>query len=323
MTLGEILKPIHRDIDEFNAILKEQIRSDTFLLDTALRYILRQRGKRIRPMLVLLSAAACGAVSRRAHIGASMVEILHTASLVHDDVVDDAKERRGMASINVIWKNKIAVLVGDYLLSKGLLIAVENGEYDFLRLTSNAVRRMSEGELLQIQKTRQLNMNEETYFKIIGDKTASLIAACCEIGAVSATDDEQKRAALRDYGEIIGCVFQIRDDTFDYSGGNSLIGKPTGNDVQEKKLTLPLVYAFSQAPKSESAAILKIIKSKAAKKDIRAIIAFAQQYGGVRYAEEKARAMIREAQRKLDIFDDSPAKTSLLHFAEYSFQRSM
>ncbi|MCU0428113.1 MAG: polyprenyl synthetase family protein [Candidatus Kapabacteria bacterium] len=323
MTLGDITKPIQPYIGDFDNVLKEQMRSNVLLLDTVVRYILRQRGKRIRPMLVLLSAAACGEVSKRTHIGASMVELLHTASLVHDDVVDESDERRGMASINAVWKNKIAVLVGDYLLSRGLLIAVENGEYDFLRITSQAVRRMSEGELLQIQKTRQLDMDEATYFRIISDKTASLISTCCEIGAVSASANPAHHQALRDYGEIIGCVFQIRDDTFDYSGGNSLIGKPTGNDVQEKKLTLPLVYAFSQASKQESKDILKIIKAKPHKKDVRVIIDFVKQYKGIEYAEEKAASMVIEAKNKLSIFDDSPAKTSLLHFADYSLQRSM
>ena len=323
MNLGDITKPIEPYIGDFDDVLREQMRSNVLLLDTVVRYILRQRGKRVRPMLVLLSAAVCGGISRRTHIGASMVELLHTASLVHDDVVDESNERRGMASINGVWKNKIAVLVGDYLLSRGLLIAVENGEYDFLRITSSAVRRMSEGELLQIQKTRQLDMDEATYFRIISDKTASLISTCCEIGAVSASANPAHHQALREYGEIIGCVFQIRDDTFDYSGGNSLIGKPVGNDVQEKKLTLPLVYAFSQAPKQESRAILKVIKSKPAKKDIRVVIDFVKQYKGIEYAEQKAADLITEAKNKLNIFDNSPAKTSLLHFADYSLQRSM
>lgn len=323
MTLGDITKPIQPYIEDFDNVLKEQMRSNVLLLDTVVRYMLRQRGKRIRPLLVLLSAAVSGEVSRRTHIGATMVELLHTASLVHDDVVDESNERRGMASINAVWKNKIAVLVGDYLLSRGLLIAVENGEYDFLRITSQAVRRMSEGELLQIQKTRQLDMDEATYFRIISDKTASLISTCCEIGAASASSNPAHHQALKEYGEIIGCVFQIRDDTFDYSGGNSLIGKPTGNDVQEKKLTLPLVYAFSQASKQETKDILKVIKARPGKKDVRVIIDFVKHYKGIEYAEAKAADMIREAKNKLSIFDNSPAKTSLLHFADYSLQRSM
>ena len=323
MTLSDISQPIQQYIDEFDGVFKQQMRSNVLLLDTVVRYILRQRGKRVRPMLVLLSAAICGEVSHRTYVGASMVELLHTASLVHDDVVDESYERRGMASIKAIWKSKVAVLAGDYLLSRGLLVAVENEEYNFLRITSNAVRRMSEGELLQIQKSLQLDMNEDTYFRIISDKTASLISTCCEIGASSASSDPAHHAALRDYGELIGCVFQIRDDTFDYSGSNSIIGKPSGNDVQEKKLTLPLVYAFSQAPKKESKEILRIVKSKASKKDVRAVIDFVRQYNGIEYAEQKARDLLKDAKDKLSIFPDSPAKTSLLRFADYSLQRSM
>jgi octaprenyl-diphosphate synthase len=323
MTLSEISQPIQPYLEECDNVLKAQMHSNMLLLDVVVRYILRQRGKRVRPMLVLLSAAACGMVGQRTYIAASLVELLHTASLVHDDVVDESDERRGMASINAIWKNKIAVLVGDYLLSRGLLIAVENSEYDFLKITSNAVRRMSEGELLQIQKTRQLDMDEATYFRIISDKTASLISTCCEIGAASASSDPAHHKALREYGEIIGCVFQIRDDIFDYSGGNSFIGKPVGNDVQEKKLTLPLVYAFSQAPKKESQSIVRLIKGKPSKHDVRTIITFVNNYKGIDYADRKARDLIAEAKHKLSIFNDSPAKTSLLSFADYALQRSM
>jgi octaprenyl-diphosphate synthase len=321
MTLSDISKPIEQYIEDFESVLREQMKSNVLLLDTVVRYILRQRGKRIRPMLVLLSAAVCGEVGRRTYIGASMVEILHTASLVHDDVVDESSERRGMASINAIWKNKIAVLVGDYLLARGLLIAVNNEEFDFLRITSNSVRRMSEGELLQIQKSRQLDIDEDTYFRIIGDKTASLISSCCEIGASSASIEISHREALREYGELVGCAFQIRDDIFDYTS-SGVIGKPTGNDIKEKKLTLPLIYAFSQAPKQESKAILKLIKSAKQKSDIRAVIEFVRSYQGLAYAETKAQSLIDQAKATLDIFEQSPAKQSLLAFADYSLQRS-
>ncbi len=321
MTLSEISKPIERYISEFEEVFKHQMKSNVLLLDTVVRYMMKQRGKRVRPMLVLLSAAVCGEVSRRTYVGASMVELLHTASLVHDDVVDEADERRGMASINAIWKNKIAVLVGDYLLSRGLLVAVENSEFEFLRITSNAVKRMSEGELLQIQKSRQLDIDEATYFRIIGDKTASLISTCCEIGATSASEVPEHRAALRDYGEIVGCVFQIRDDIFDYTSSN-LIGKPTGNDVKEKKLTLPLIYAFSQATKKESKAILKVIKNGAKNAEVREVVTFVRSYGGLDYAEKKAQSLIEEAKQRLDIFDNSSAKISLLNFADFSLQRS-
>jgi octaprenyl-diphosphate synthase len=322
MTLSQISKPIEQYIEPFEDVLREQMKSNVLLLDTVVRYIVKQRGKRVRPMLVLLAAAASGEVSRRSYIGASMVEILHTASLVHDDVVDEATERRGMASINAIWKNKISVLVGDYLLSRGLLIAVNNEEFDFLRITSNSVKRMSEGELLQIQKSRQLDIDEATYFRIIGDKTASLISSCCEIGATSASNNPEHRAALREYGEVVGCAFQIRDDIFDYTSQSTFIGKPVGNDLKEKKLTLPLIYAFSQAPKKESKDILKRIKGDAKKTDIREIVQFVRSYGGIEYAERKAQDLITQAKATLRVLEDSPAKTSLLNFADFSLQRS-
>lgn len=198
-------------------------------------------------MLVLLAADAAGGISQRSYVAAAMVELLHTATLIHDDVVDEADERRGFPSINAVWKNKIAILVGDYLLSRGLLVAVENDEFGFLKISSDTVRRMSEGELLQMQKSRKLDIQEEEYFRIISDKTASLIGACCELGAFSATDDADIRTALRSYGEHVGIAFQIRDDVFDYVSSSASIGKPTGNDLKERKLTLPLIYAMSRA----------------------------------------------------------------------------
>lgn len=323
MDIKEISKPIAPYIDTFNDVLKKQMKSNALLLDTVVKYILKQRGKQLRPMLVLLSAELCGGVNDRTHIGAAMVELLHTAALVHDDVVDQADERRGMASINAVWKNKIAVLVGDYLLSRGLLIAVENEEFEFLRITSHAVRRMSEGELLQIQKSRLLDIDEETYFKIISDKTASLIATCCEIGCFSASPDPVHRKALNEYGELVGLAFQIRDDVFDYVSRGSLIGKPVGNDVKEKKLTLPLIYSFTQAPKKESKAILKLIKGKPDKNDVRAVLNFVNQYGGLHYAEGKAKELVEQAKDRLSPFAESPAKTALLNFADFSIQRAL
>jgi octaprenyl-diphosphate synthase len=322
MNLSDISKPIDRFIPAFEAVLREQMKSNVLLLDTVVRYIVKQRGKRIRPMLVLLSAAVCGEVGQRTYVGASMIEILHTASLVHDDVVDESSERRGMASINAVWKNKIAVLAGDYLLSRGLLIACNNEEFDFLRITSGAVKRMSEGELLQIQKSRQLDIDEETYFRIIGDKTASLISSCCEIGAASASNDTAHRAALREYGELVGCAFQIKDDIFDYTSTGSLIGKPVGNDVKEKKLTLPLIHAFGKAPKKEAKEILKIIKGNPQKADIRAIVSFVERYDGIHYAAQRAQELVERAKQTLTMFADSPAKQALTNFADFALERS-
>ncbi|KXK56913.1 MAG: Polyprenyl diphosphate synthase [Chlorobi bacterium OLB7] len=262
MDLSTISRPIEPHLKEFRKFFRESMNSKMLLLDTVVRYILRQKGKQVRPILVLLSAEVAGGTTRRAYVGATMVELLHTATLVHDDVVDEADERRGFPSINAVWKNKVAVLVGDYLLSRGLLVAVENKEYEFLGVTSEAVRRMSEGELLQIQKSRKLDIKEEEYFKIISDKTASLISTCCELGARSATDDPAAHHALRTYGEMVGIAFQIRDDIFDYVSTDAAIGKPTGNDLKEKKLTLPLIYSMNNAPRKEAKKNLEFDKKR-------------------------------------------------------------
>ena len=219
------------------------------LVDLIARYILRQKGKRVRPLLVLLSAKICGGITESSYRAATLIEMLHTATLVHDDVVDDADTRRGLASINAVWKNKVAVLMGDYLLSRGLLLALKHHDHYFLNATSNAVKRMSEGELLQIQKSRHLNLDEPTYLKIISDKTASLFSACTDIGAASATDDPVLLQHMQEFGENVGLAFQIRDDLLDYLGRKSLLGKPTGEDIKEKKLTLPLIYALNASDK--------------------------------------------------------------------------
>lgn len=322
-SISEISKPVVSHLEEFNDFFKVLIRSKAALLDIVVRYILKQRGKRVRPTLVFLSAAMCGQISRRTHIAASLVELLHTATLVHDDVVDEADKRRGVPSINAVWKNKVAVLVGDYLLAKGLLIAVEHEEFDYLRITSTSVRRMSEGELLQIQKSRQKTLDEETYFQIISDKTASLISTCCEIGAVSTSDNIEYRKALRDYGELVGIAFQIQDDILDYISRSSIVGKPTGNDIKEKKITLPLIYACQNADKSEGRAIVKSLKSgKLSNQSVDEIIRFVEKNHGITQSQEKANSIIAEAKDKIASFSDSPAKKSLLQFADYVIKRT-
>lgn len=323
LSISEISAPISSHLEEFNDFFKGLIRSKAALLDIVVRYILKQRGKRVRPTLVFLSAALSGEISRRTYIAAALVELLHTATLVHDDVVDEADKRRGVPSINAIWKNKVAVLVGDYLLSRGLLVAVENEEFDYLRITSTSVRRMSEGELLQIQKSRQKTLDEETYFRIISDKTASLISTCCEIGAVSATDNQESRTALRDYGELVGIAFQIQDDILDYTSRSSIIGKPIGNDIKEKKITLPMIYACENVEKSEARAIIKSVKSgNLSAKNVEEIIRFVERNHGITRAQEKAHSIIREAKEKIAHFPDSPAKTSLMNFADYVVERT-
>lgn len=323
MDLGTISRPIEGHLKEFRRFFRSSMHSKMLLLDTVVRYILRQKGKQVRPMLVLLSAEVAGGVSRRSYVAATMVELLHTATLVHDDVVDEADERRGFPSINAVWKNKVAVLVGDYLLSRGLLVAVEHGEFEFLTLTSDAVKRMSEGELLQIQKSRKLDIREEEYFRIISDKTASLIGTCCELGATSATQDLEARKALREYGETVGIAFQIRDDIFDYVSSDADIGKPTGNDLKEKKLTLPLIYSMNNAPRKESKKILSMIKSgQESQERSDAVRRFVTEYGGLVYAEKTAVEYCERARKAIASFPDSPAKRSLLEFVEFALKRN-
>lgn len=321
VTLDSIKDPIAIELKTFGRYFKSAMQSKVGLIDLIARYIVRQKGKRVRPILVFLSAKACGNVTESTYRAATLVEILHTATLVHDDVVDDADTRRGFPSINSVWKNKVAVLMGDYLLSRGLLLSLEHKDYYFLHSTSNAVKRMSEGELLQIQKSRQLNNDEPTYLRIIADKTASLLSTCTDIGAASATEDESKRTLMRQYGENVGMAFQIRDDLLDYLGRRSIIGKPTGIDIKEKKLTLPLIHALHSAPRNEAKHALRLIKNGAKRKDIDWILAFVKGNGGIDYAASKALEYAALARSNLSSFADSPAKRSLLEFIEFVMER--
>jgi octaprenyl-diphosphate synthase len=324
MNIKEISAPIQQHLEEFDNYFKELMRSKVSLLDLIVQYITKKKGKRVRPALVFLTAELSGGVSKRSFIAAAMVELLHTATLIHDDVVDEASERRGLASINAAWSNKIAVLFGDYLLSKGLLTAIDNDEFEFLKSMSLSVKRMSEGELLQIQKSKEFNINEEVYFRIISDKTASLLANCCQMGAISATSDLEKQKALYEYGELIGLAFQIRDDIFDYVSHSRTIGKPVGNDLKEKKITLPLIHSLNNAPKSEAKNILKIVKNgDLRKKNIQAIVKFVIEYGGMEYAASKAKELSAQAIDKLDIFQDSDSKKSLINFANFVIERDV
>ena len=320
--LKDISRPIQQHLDAFDEVFRRSIRSNIGLVDLITRYILRQKGKKVRPLLVLLTADLCGGVTQKTYRGATLVEILHTATLIHDDVVDDADTRRGLASINAVWKNKIAVLMGDFLLSKGLLLSLEHDDYHFLKTTSTAVKRMSEGELHQIQKSRKLDMDEETYLKIIGDKTASLLSTCCEIGAASTTDDPEKRRLMREYGENVGIAFQIRDDLLDYIGRKSITGKPTGLDLSEKKLTLPLIHAISQAPHNEGKEIIGMIKNGGKKVNVRKIVDFVATHGGIDYAAGKAAFYTARAKETLNSFPDGPSRSSLIAFADFVVERN-
>ena len=323
MTIREIRNPIEEHLKAYNKFIKKLMGSDVALLDLVVQYLSRKKGKQVRPVLVLLSAELCGGVTQRTYIGAAMSELLHTATLVHDDVVDESSIRRGIASINASWSNKIAVLIGDYLLAKGLLSAIDNDEFEFLKATSNAVKRMSEGELLQIQKSREFDIDYDAYFKIISNKTASLIASCCEIGAISTSNDKDSQEKLRNYGENIGIAFQIRDDIFDYQSKKNIIGKPVGNDLKEKKLTLPLIYSIKQVSKKSAKEILDLIKKEKLKKsEIKKIIGFVNENGGINYAEKISKEYSLKASKYLESFPDNPAKQSLLNFCDFVIDRN-
>lgn len=322
MDVKSIITPIQDELKVFEEHFRAVMRSHVGLVNTVARYIVRQKGKRIRPALVLLSAATCGSINERTYHAASLVELLHTATLVHDDVVDEAATRRGLASINAIWKNKVAVLMGDYLLARGLLLSLESDDFEFLKITSSAVKRMSEGELLQIQKARRLDIDEDTYFRIISDKTASLLSTCCEMGAASTTNNPEHKRRMKNFGENIGIAFQIQDDLFDYVGSASAIGKPIGLDMQDKKITLPLIYSFSKAPKSTSRAIIRLVKNGVNKKNIREVVDFVKEHGGIEYAQSKAAEFTACAQENLSIFPESPSKKSLMKFTKFVTERS-
>jgi octaprenyl-diphosphate synthase len=317
LSLKEISSPIKSELERFDEIFKSSLRSNVGLVDLVARYIIRQKGKKIRPLLVMLSAKISGGVTDRTYRGATLVELLHTATLIHDDVVDDANKRRGMWSINALFKNKVAVLMGDYLLSRGLMISVDGKDYDFLGVTTNAVKRMSEGELLQIQKTRKLDIDEETYFKVISDKTASLLETCCSIGAMSTTDNKDYIEAMRNFGHSLGMSFQIRDDILDYEGKSNLIGKPVGGDIKEKKITLPLIYSLNNVSSNEAARIKKILKNGNDKTKIKDIMQFVHENNGIDYALKVAQKYSDEAKNSLNIFPDSQIKLSLQALVDF------
>jgi octaprenyl-diphosphate synthase len=321
--LAEIRKPVENEMAEFEAYFNRTLKSEVPLLKIILNYIFRRKGKQMRPLLVFLSAKLNGNINEASYVAATMIELLHTASLVHDDVVDDAQERRGVLSINALWNSKIAVLVGDYMLSRGLLISVEKNRYDMLEIVSEAVKSMSEGELLQLQKARKQNIREEDYFKIIKSKTAALIAACTACGAISVTSDQELIQLMKELGENIGIAFQIRDDLLDYEG-NGLTGKAQGNDIKERKITLPLICAIENVPLTEKRRILSIVKQrKKTKAEISEVIKFVSDNGGMQYAETKMNQYRDKALAILDSYPDSDVKASLKEFVLYTTSRNV
>lgn len=318
--INQIKQPIAAEIDAFEAKFKDSMHSDAPLLNRITHYIVKRKGKQMRPMFVFFAAKLCGGIIESTHRGAALVELLHTATLVHDDVVDNAYERRGFFSINALWKNKIAVLVGDYLLAKGLLLSVNNSEFALLKIVSTAVQQMSEGELLQIEKVRRMDISEELYFEVIRQKTASLIASCCACGAASAGADEETVEKMRLFGEKVGIAFQIKDDTFDF--GTDDVGKPLGIDIKEKKVTLPLIYALNNAEKSERKRIINLVKNhQDDPKKIQEVIDFVNSKKGVQYANEKMLTYQNEAFDILYQFEESDARMGLEQLVRYTTER--
>jgi len=319
-TLKEITSPIADDLLEFRSFYKQALKTDVFLLDQLVRYLLKLKGKEIRPTLVFLSARLFGDIGERSYIAATMIELLHTATLIHDDVVDEADKRRGFLSINKIWKNKASVLLGDFLLSRGLLISLENDEFKLLKVLSKAVKDMSEGELRQLKAAKLLNMTEERYFKIISGKTASLISACCECGAISTSDDSEMHELMAQVGHNIGIAFQIRDDLFDY--GVDDIGKPRRNDIKERKVTLPLIKAVEHASKDENRRI-RVLLRKRNKTDeqIETIVRFVHDKGGMEYARQMMDEYANRATMLLDRLPDTPARQTMHELINFIIKR--
>ncbi|HNP53105.1 MAG TPA: polyprenyl synthetase family protein [Ferruginibacter sp.] len=311
---------IGEELAIFEKKFAEAVKSKTAMLDRVMKFIIRRKGKQIRPMFVFLSARLAGEVNESTYRAAALVELLHTATLVHDDVVDESMERRGFFSINAIWKNKIAVLVGDYLLSKGLLLSTGNNDFEHLHILSDAVRQMSEGELLQLEKSRKLNLDESIYFEIIRNKTASLLASACAVGAFSSSQSKEVSNKMKLFGEKVGMAFQIKDDLFDY--GSDDIGKPTGNDIQEKKLTLPLIYTLNKADKPLRNRLIYILKNENNKTEsVKFVIETVKQAGGIEYARNKMLAFRDEALNLLHEFPESPVRQALEELVRYTTDR--
>ena len=320
--VSQIKDPIRPEMELFEEKFRESMSSNVALLNRITYYIVNRKGKQMRPMFVFLCAKLLngGKVNERTYRGASVIELIHTATLVHDDVVDESNKRRGFFSINALWKNKIAVLVGDFLLSKGLLLSIDNGDFDLLRIISVAVREMSEGELLQIEKARRLDITEDIYYDIIRQKTATLIAACCSLGACSVKPDSPDVETFRKFGQLCGMAFQIKDDLFDY--GEQQIGKPTGIDIKEQKMTLPLIHVLNNCSKDKRRWIINSIKNhNKDKKRVKEVIAFVKEEGGLDYAVSKMLAFKEEALKLLNTYPKSDYKDSLELMVNYVVER--
>ncbi len=321
LTINQIKAPIASYIEEFEKHFRDSMKSPVPLLNTITRYIIKRKGKQMRPMFVFFSAKVCGEVNQSTFHAASLIELLHTATLIHDDVVDDSNERRGFFSLNALWKNKIAVLVGDYLLSRGLLLSLENEEYHLLKIVSNATREMSEGELLQIEKARKLDIEEPVYFEIIRKKTASLIASCCAAGAASVGADAETIEKMRLFGEYVGIAFQIKDDLFDYEKSLDT-GKPNGSDIKEKKMTLPLIYMLNNMTWNEKRRAMNIVRRHNNEpQKVAELIATVNNSGGIKYATEKMREYQQKAIALLNTMPESDSRCSLEQLVMFTTER--
>ena len=321
LNLKDIQAPVAQEMVEFEKKFRHSMKSEVLLLDKITTYIVKRKGKQMRPLFVFLSAGVCGSITEATYRGASLIELIHTASLVHDDVIDDANYRRGFFSINALWKNKIAVLVGDFLLTRALLLSVDHDDFDLLKIGSEAVREMSEGELLQMDKARKLDINEDVYYDIIRQKTASLIASCCKMGASSTEQSKEVINKMGEFGEKVGMAFQIKDDLFDY--GADEIGKPLGIDIKEKKMTLPLIYSLRKASWLDKKKIIGIVKNQSHKpKKVQEVIQFVKDSGGIEYATKAMDRFHKEALDILHEMDPSTYRDSLENLVQFTIERT-
>jgi octaprenyl-diphosphate synthase len=321
VNLSQIKSYLKDDLGEYKKTLTDVLSSNVFLIDNITKYIVKHKGKGLRPILVLLSAKLLSDPNEKTYLVATIVELLHSATLIHDDVVDESIVRRGFPSINAIWKNKISVLMGDYLLAKSLISATETGDIKIMSILADTAKRLSKGELLQIEKSRKLDITESEYFKMISDKTAALISACCELGAMTVSDQVNEREQLRQFGENLGIAFQIKDDLLDFQGDQIILGKPVGADLKEKKITLPLILSFKNSPEKEKKFILKLIKKGVTNRDINQIYEFIQNYGGLQSARGYALSYAEKAKQTLDLIQNEPAKENALSFVDYVINR--
>jgi len=318
----KIFDPFKQDIDQFNDVFSDVMRSDIKLVDQVAKYIVKHKGKQFRPLLLIVSARAVGQPVYNTYVTAAVTELLHTATLLHDDVLDDAELRRGFKTIHKIWKNKIAIVMGDYLLAKSLISASETGNLDSIQIIANVAKRLIQGQIFEMQKSRDLDMTEEDYFRLVADKTASLISACCELGALTTGADLEQRRALRDFGEYLGIAFQIKDDLLDFESTSGIIGKPAMADLEDKKITLPIIYALQSAPDKERKQILKRIKKGIDREGGKLVLDFLHRYQGLEKAREKAEEMRDRAIKSISILPPTTARESLEELAHYVIDRN-